>query len=188
MAARKGLGALTFSFVEPEAAKEWVDEYYAIIASDECVPGGFSVNPNFAVVLPMMLHPDESVAIERGIDGAHFFGYSLAHYYVFGDHRPGVTDVWEEFQRNRSSFGYDRKVASQTGVQLGAQIMEEGLGSLRGAVGTPEQIRELVRGYAEAGVDQMIFVSQAGRNRHEDICESLDLFARTVMPEFHDGE
>ena len=37
----------------------------------------------------MMLHEDEQTAIERGIDGAHFFGYSLAHYYVFGDHRPG---------------------------------------------------------------------------------------------------
>ena len=92
MAARKGLGALSFSFVEPEAAKEWVDEYYALIASEECVPAGFAVNPNFAVVLPMMCHPDEAVAIERGIDGAHFFGYSLAHYYVFGEHRPGATD------------------------------------------------------------------------------------------------
>src|SRR3954452_5067166 len=35
LAARKGLGALSFSFVEPEQAKEWVDEYYAIIDSDE---------------------------------------------------------------------------------------------------------------------------------------------------------
>ena len=33
LAAEKGIGALTFSFVEPEEAKEWVDEYYAIIAS-----------------------------------------------------------------------------------------------------------------------------------------------------------
>ena len=35
-------------------------------------------------------------------------------------------------------------------------------------------------------MDQLIFVSQAGRNRHEDICESLELFAREVMPEFHE--
>src|SRR4051794_36373291 len=188
LAATKGIGALSFSFIEPSQAKVWVDDYYATLASDGCVAGGFSVNPQVAVVLPLMCHEDEATAIERGLDGGHFFGYSLAHYYVFGHHRPGVTDVWEEFQRNRSSLGYDRKVASQTGVQLGAQIMEEGLGSLRGAVGTPDQIRELVRGYADAGVDQMIFVSQAGRNRHEDICESLELFARTVMPEFHDGE
>jgi hypothetical protein len=33
-------------------------------------------------------------------------------------------------------------------------------------------------------VDQLIFVSQAGRNRHEDICESMELFAREVLPEF----
>jgi hypothetical protein len=31
-------------------------------------------------------------------------------------------------------------------------------------------------------------VSQAGRNRHEDICASLSLFASEVMPEFHEGE
>ena len=90
LAAEKGIGALSFSFVEPEEAKEWVDEYYEIIASERCVPAGFAVNPNVAVVLPMMAHADEAEAIERGIDGAHFFGYSLAHYYVFGDHRPGA--------------------------------------------------------------------------------------------------
>jgi len=74
LAARRGIGALTFAFIEPEQAKEWVDEYYGIIASDDCVPAGFAVNPNLAVVLPMMLHEDEATAIERGIDGAHFFG------------------------------------------------------------------------------------------------------------------
>jgi hypothetical protein len=33
---------------------------------------------------------------------------------------------------------------------------------LRGAVGTPEQLREYLRRYEEAGVDQVIFVMQAG--------------------------
>ncbi|HEX2086836.1 MAG TPA: SCP2 sterol-binding domain-containing protein, partial [Solirubrobacteraceae bacterium] len=40
--------------------------------------------------------------------------------------------------------------------------------------------------YEQAGVDQMIFVLQAGNNRHEHICEALELFAREVMPEFHE--
>ena len=39
LAAEKGIGALSFSFVEPEEAAEWVDEYHAIIASERCVPG-----------------------------------------------------------------------------------------------------------------------------------------------------
>jgi alkanesulfonate monooxygenase SsuD/methylene tetrahydromethanopterin reductase-like flavin-dependent oxidoreductase (luciferase family) len=187
LAATKGLGALSFSFVEPHQAREWVEDYYATLASDACVPAGFAVNPQVACVLPFMCHEDEETAIERGLDGAHFFGYALAHYYVFGDHTPGRTSIWEEFQANRSAFGFDRDIAAQTGQQLGAHLLQEGMGSLRGAIGTPAQIRELIRGYQAAGVDQLVFVSQGGRTRHEHICESLELFARTVLPEFAEG-
>src|SRR5207237_7008694 len=77
LAATKGIGALSFSFIEPEEARQWVDDYYATLASDDCVPGGFAVNPNLAVVMPMMCHRDEATAIERGLDGGHFFAYSL---------------------------------------------------------------------------------------------------------------
>jgi alkanesulfonate monooxygenase SsuD/methylene tetrahydromethanopterin reductase-like flavin-dependent oxidoreductase (luciferase family) len=188
LAATKGMGALSFSFVEPDEARHWVNDYYDTIASSECVPGGFAVNPNLAVVLPMMCHADEQTAIDRGIDGAHFFGYSLGHFYAFGQHQPGRTNVFEEFERNREAFGFARPIAAQTGQVLGAQLFEQGIGSLRGAIGTPDQVRALLRAYAEVGVDQVIFVSQAGRNRHEHICESLELFAREVMPEFHEGE
>jgi alkanesulfonate monooxygenase SsuD/methylene tetrahydromethanopterin reductase-like flavin-dependent oxidoreductase (luciferase family) len=184
LAAQKGIGALSFSFIEPEEARHWVKDYYDTLQSEECVPGGFAVNPNLAVVVPFMCHQDEETAIDRGLDGGHFFGYSLGHYYIFGTHQPGVTNVWEEFEKNRSLFGFDRSVAAQTGQTLGAQLFQQGLGSLRGAVGTPEQIRELVRGYEDCGVDQMIFVSQAGRNRHEHICESIELFGKEVLPEF----
>jgi alkanesulfonate monooxygenase SsuD/methylene tetrahydromethanopterin reductase-like flavin-dependent oxidoreductase (luciferase family) len=186
LAATKGIGALTFAFVEADEARMWVKDYYDTFASEQCVPAGFEVNPQIACVLPFMCHEDEQTAIDRGLDGCHFFGYSLAHYYVFGDHKPGKTDVWEEFLANRDKFGFNRQVASRTGEVLGAQILEQGVGALRGAIGTPDQIRDLVRRYEEAGVDQLIFVSQAGRNRHEDICESMELFAREVMGEFHD--
>ena len=184
LAATRGIGALSFSFIEPDRAKEWADDYYATVASQACVPAGFAVNPQVACVLPLMCHRDEETAIQRGLDGAHFFGYALAHYYVFGTHRPGQTNIWEEFQQNRSAFGFDREIAAQTGVELGAQLLQEGLGSLRGAIGTPAQIRDLIRGYQAAGVDQLVFVSQAGRTRHEHICESLELFAAEVLPEF----
>jgi len=184
LAATKGIGALSFSFVNPDEARRWVADYYGTLASEDCVPGGFAVNPNLAVVLPFMCHPDEETAIARGLDGGHFFGYSLLHYYAFGQHEPGRTDIWAEFQENRSRWGFDRTIASGTGDRLGATIERNGIGSLRGAVGTPDQVRELLREYEEVGVDQVIFVAQAGNNRHEDICESLELFAAAVMPEF----
>ena len=184
MAARRGIGALSFSFVEPEDAGKWVDEYHSLLDSEECVPAGFAVNPNVTVVLPMMCHPDEQEAIDRGIDGGHFFGYSLAHYYGISPHEPGVTDVWREFEQRREETGFARGIVSADSAPLGIKMMEHGLGSLRGAIGTPEQITELVRRYEAVGVDQVCFVLQAGRNRHEHICESLETFGRDVVPQF----
>ncbi len=183
-AARNGIGALSFSFVEPEDAGSWVREYYELIVSDECVPAGFAVNPNVAVVVPMMLHADEQTAIDRGIDGAHFFGYSLAHYYGMGAHQPGRTSVWEEFLANRDARGFARKLITADAAPLAVKLMQHGLGSLRGAIGTPQQVLDLVRRYEAVGVDQIIFVLQAGPNKHEHICESLELFAEHVIGAF----
>jgi alkanesulfonate monooxygenase SsuD/methylene tetrahydromethanopterin reductase-like flavin-dependent oxidoreductase (luciferase family) len=187
LAARRGLGALSFSFINPEDAKPFVETYYELLSSPECIPAGYAVNPNFAVVVPFMCHPDEETAIERGIDGAHFFGYSLAHYYVFGHHRPSRTSVWDEFDRHRHERGFARDIIQATNRPLDIKVLEGAVGSLRGAVGTPEQIADLCARYEAAGVDQVIFVGQAGRNRHEHICESIELFASEVLPNFVDG-
>jgi alkanesulfonate monooxygenase SsuD/methylene tetrahydromethanopterin reductase-like flavin-dependent oxidoreductase (luciferase family)/putative sterol carrier protein len=184
LAAEKGVGALSFSFLEPEEATAWVEEYYDIIASDRCVPAGFAVNPNVAVTLPMMVHADEAEAIERGIDGAHFFGYALAHYSVFGDHQPGRTSVWEEFLARREDVGFARSIITADHAPLSVKVLRQGLGSLRGAIGTPDQLRELLRRYEEAGVDELIFVVQTGNTKHNHIMEALELFATEVMPEF----
>ena len=183
-AAQKGIGALSFSFVEPEDAGKWVKEYYEILESEECVPAGFSVNPNVAVVLPMMCHEDEQTAIERGIDGTHFFGFALAHYYGISPHAPGLTSVWDEFVRRRHEEGFNRDIITAEDAPLAVKIMQEGLGSMRGAVGTPEQIADLCRRYEAVGVDHVGFALQAGKNNHEHICESLELFGKAVMPEF----
>jgi hypothetical protein len=47
-------------------------------------------------------------------------------------------------------------------------------------------VRELLERYEAAGVDEVVFVSQAGRNQHAHICESIELFAREVMPAFEE--
>ena len=183
-AARKGIGALSFSFTEPEDAAGWVEEYYRLLASEECVPTGFAVNPNVAVVLPMLCHEDEATAIERGIDGAHFFGYALAHYYGTAPHEPGRTNIWDDFVRHREQQGFSRAIIGADDAPLGVRIMQQGIGSLRGAIGTPDQVADLVARYEAVGVDQVIFVMQAGPNRHEHICESLELFGERVIPRF----
>jgi hypothetical protein len=55
-------------------------------------------------------------------------------------------------------------------------------------IGRPDQLRDHLQAFSDVGVDQVIFIQQAGRNRHEHICESLELFASQVMPVFKEGE
>ena len=184
LAAEKGIGALSFAFIDPEEARTWVHDFEATLA-DRCVPVGLAVNPAIACVTPMMCDRDETAAIAKGLEGGNFFGYSLAHYYVFGDHRPGVTNVWEEFVERRGEMGYSPEVELALAQErLGAKVAAGDRTGLRGAVGTPDQIREFVRRYEDAGVDELIFVMQSGKNRHEDIMESIELFGREVLPEF----
>ena len=52
-------------------------------------------------------------------------------------------------------------------------------------IGSPETIRKRLRQFEDAHVDQVILLNQAGRTSHQAICDSLELFAREVMPEFH---
>ena len=188
LAAEKGIGALTFTFIDPEEATHWVTDYRQTLA-EKCVPIGKSVNPEIACVTPMMVHHDEQEAIRRGLEGGNFFGFSLAHYYIFGSHVPGKTDVWREFQAKRNEMGYDPEVAvALEQERLGAKVAAAGGKGLRGAIGTPDQLREFLRRYEECGVDQVIFVQQAGKNRHEHIMESLELFGKEILPEFKDRD
>ena len=165
-AARAGIGALTFAFVDPAEAGKWAHEYYEIIKSEDCVPIGHTVNANVAMVTGFSCHADYEEAKRRGAEGFQFFGYSLGHFYVYGNHQPGTTDVWQRFEKARPS------------------LPDVGHGS---GIGTPAQLTEHIRRYEAAGVDQVIFIQQGGRNKHEHICEALELFAAEVMPKLKAG-
>ncbi len=169
LAAQLGIGALTFAFVDPAEAKKWIDDYYTTF-KNECVPIGHTVNPNVAMVTSFSIHPDAEEAQRRGNDGFRFFQFALGHHYSFGEHTPGRTDIWKKFIAVRD--------------QLGGEVMGGGAGG----IGTPEQMREHLRKFADAGVDQTVFIQQGGKNQHEHICESLELFASDVMPEFKEHE
>jgi alkanesulfonate monooxygenase SsuD/methylene tetrahydromethanopterin reductase-like flavin-dependent oxidoreductase (luciferase family) len=166
LAARLGIGALTFAFVDPEDARQWTADYYRIF-KEECVPIGHAVNPNIAMVTGFSVHQDAAEAKRRGMDGYRFFNYALGHHYGFGLHKPGRTDIWSAFEKARP------------------MMPEEG--GNRG-IGDLDQLRAHLKGFHDAGVDQVAFIQQGGRNRHEDICEALELFASDVMPQFKEKE
>ena len=67
MAQRLGIGALTSAFVDLLEAKHWVEEYYSLIKSDECLPIGHGVNANIAMVTSFSLHQNREEVISRGL-------------------------------------------------------------------------------------------------------------------------
>jgi hypothetical protein len=149
---------------------------------------GFAVNPNFAVVAPFLCHEDEATAIDLGLEGFDFFRFSGLHYFAAGEHRPGATDLWQAFQAEHQKPDADRSLFLSTAPLEGDEMKRAGIESHRGAVGTPEHIRNLMRAYSDAGVDQVMFLIHGGRLGHKEICASLELFAAEVLTEFRDEE
>jgi alkanesulfonate monooxygenase SsuD/methylene tetrahydromethanopterin reductase-like flavin-dependent oxidoreductase (luciferase family) len=177
VAAENGLGALAFSFVDPAEAEHWVQTYYDIIKSDRCVPLGHTVNANIALVTGFSLHEDRDVAIRRGRESFEFFRYAISAMVTL-DQTPGRTTLWEDFKRKAGPNAVEDYLAKA--ASYGDRYSS--------AIGNPADARRHIRDLAATGVDQLIFIQQAGRNQHEHICESLELFAEQVMPEFHAGE
>jgi alkanesulfonate monooxygenase SsuD/methylene tetrahydromethanopterin reductase-like flavin-dependent oxidoreductase (luciferase family) len=166
-AARQGLGALGFDFAGPVETGLRREEYYRIIR-EESEPIGAAINAQFAIVSGFMCCPRDDEAIAKGVPGMQFFGYALSHYYAgVESHDPGNTDIMRAFK-------------SVTSV---AAPEEAG-----GCIGSPRTIRERLLAYEDAGVDQIIFVAQAGATQHNDIMSSLRLFASELLPEFKERD
>jgi alkanesulfonate monooxygenase SsuD/methylene tetrahydromethanopterin reductase-like flavin-dependent oxidoreductase (luciferase family) len=172
VAASLGLGALAFSFIDEEEARTWSRIYYDIIKSDACVPLGHSVNANIAMVSAFSLHADGAEAVRRGQEGFEFFRFAISAL-VTHDAVPGRSRLFEQFRQERA----DSAMSAGTESLAGAFQQSRG-------IGTPEEFRAHARSFESAGVDQIILLQQAGRNRHDHICESLELLAREVLPDF----
>jgi alkanesulfonate monooxygenase SsuD/methylene tetrahydromethanopterin reductase-like flavin-dependent oxidoreductase (luciferase family) len=167
-AGRWGMGALGFQFVSPEAARAWVNRYYIELTQRQAKLADYPTNPNIAMVSGFMCAETDELALEKA-GGWTFFVFCLSHYGRHGIANPGEGNMWEAYQEWRHT-------------DKAQQTLRSGL------IGSPETIRRRLREFEATGVDQVILLAQAGRTAHEDICRSLELFAKEVMPEFHARE
>ena len=167
MAGRRGMGALGFQFVSAEAAHAWVHTYYNSFVKRLDKLTDYATNPNIALVSGFMCAETDEDAL-RMADGWTFFQFALREYSK-APVAAGSVNLWEQYQ------GWKETEAGQHQRRSGL-------------VGSPETLRRKLRKFEESNIDQVILLNQAGKNSHEDICSSLELFAREVMPEFHDHE
>jgi alkanesulfonate monooxygenase SsuD/methylene tetrahydromethanopterin reductase-like flavin-dependent oxidoreductase (luciferase family) len=169
MAGRRGLGALAFQFLSADAAHAWVHAYYNAITKRLRKLADYEINPNIALVSFFMCAKTDEEARARA-DGATFFQFALRYYGASQNRQrpaPGTVNMWDEYNKWK-----------RENPEAQEQALRGGL------IGSPETIRRKLRRFRTSHIDQVILLNQAGKNTHEDICESLDLFAREVMPEF----
>lgn len=71
-------------------------------------------------------------------------------------------------------------VVSKFRSRTNEQLIEDGMA----IGGNPDTVSRIVEKWAEAGMDQMIFLLQAGRNTHEQVMRSIELIGQKVIPRF----
>jgi alkanesulfonate monooxygenase SsuD/methylene tetrahydromethanopterin reductase-like flavin-dependent oxidoreductase (luciferase family) len=165
-----GMGALGFQFVSADAAHAWVHAYYNAFVKRQKKLADYRTNPNIALVSFFMCAKTDEEARIRA-DGDTFFQFCLKYYSSStGDRKrppPGAVNMWEEYNKWK-----------RANPEAHASALHGGL------IGSPETIRRKLRKFQTSNIDQVVLLNQAGKNTHEHICESLELFAREVMPEF----
>jgi alkanesulfonate monooxygenase SsuD/methylene tetrahydromethanopterin reductase-like flavin-dependent oxidoreductase (luciferase family) len=163
--ARLGLGSLSFTFdTMALEVGDKVGSYWRALR-EECRPIGLAINPALATVAFLACAATDEAAVAEGVRAAQFFTYMAGRYLrPTGPHPHGRT----HFARDFAAAPTEALPAARRGP----------------AIGSPAYIREQLRAYDAAHLDLMIFVVQAGDRPHAVILDSLERFAREVMPEF----
>ena len=163
--AHRGMGALCFKFVDLDSSKAWVNAYYNTFIHNQEKLCDYQSNPNLAVVGGFMCAKTDEEAWQKA-DGWTFFQFALQLYSKEGPFEPGTVNFWDRYQEWKQTPAGQKRSGSEL-------------------IGSPETIIERLEELEAAHVDQVILLNQAGKNTHKDICESLELFAKEVMPAFH---
>ena len=103
-------------------------------------------------------------------DGAIFFQFALRFYGASQNRQrpaPGTVNMWDEYNKRKRENPQAQEAALRGGL-----------------IGSPETIARKLWRFRSSRIDQVILLNQAGKNSHEHICNSLELFAREAMPEF----
>jgi alkanesulfonate monooxygenase SsuD/methylene tetrahydromethanopterin reductase-like flavin-dependent oxidoreductase (luciferase family) len=172
-AGRNGFGALGFQFVSADAAHAWVHAYYNAITKRLHKLADYIINPNIALVSFFMCAKTDDEARRRA-DGATFFQFALRFYGNQPGRKrpaPGTVNMWDEYNAWKHANPHQQEKALHGGL-----------------IGSPETLRRKLARFETSHIDQVILLNQAGKNSHEHICESLELFAGEVMAEFQGHE
>ena len=169
LAADFGIGALAFGLGLPGDLAEAVRVYKAGVKTPSRQAG---VVVNDSIGAAGMMFCAETDEKARAMGGAAQLWYAANAASLF---MPWVAQEVPGYEY----YHHLAKDAAQFEEAALKQRLDDGLS----LVGTPDKVLAGVRKYEALGVDQLLCIVQVGRVSHEDICDSLQLFGKEVIPQ-----
>jgi alkanesulfonate monooxygenase SsuD/methylene tetrahydromethanopterin reductase-like flavin-dependent oxidoreductase (luciferase family) len=164
-AARMGLGVLCFTMGSPATLAPLIETYKKEIEDAE--PVGEYVNNNVMVTSQMLCLEDGARARDIACNMASGYQNSLVFRYLDTFPKPPGLPVWPDLIPEPTPEALEHQIA-------------KGLV----CVGTPEECRRAVKGYADVGADQLTFGMLSSTMPIEVAVEAVETFGRHIIPEF----
>lgn len=184
----RGIGVLLLASAGPQALAQEVEQYWNTLRSDKVQMAGRGVNPAvFAFASGILARTDE-IAEQRAREGLELFGFGLTGGAVFGVSDPDhhLYDAFLDFKAGRRDIREDAPLpppVRQLMLDMGrhyAQLPTT-------LMGGPQKGIEYGRMLQAAHVDGMMLRYDFGVP-HEYAMESLEIFAKEVIPELRATE
>lgn len=182
LAGELGAGVLAFGFATPGELAPAMASYRAGAA---VAPRPYGVvNNQIAFAVTMYCAPTDDEALEAAAP-AILFWMECNYGYVKQWSKSDAKDY--EFYKLVGTDIIDLPELSEDekkGLSPQAQVIKQGVKANLFCVGSPETCRRVVQYYADAGVDQLIVLSQLGALANNQIQDSMRLFAAEVKSAF----
>lgn len=168
-AARQGVGVIGVTRNSISETKDAISTYRETIRSaDRSKFVGKVANEHVAAFALSCCHEDDRIGKEIACAAARWYN---------GDNDAELNHV------RFATAGGKEAVVNKFRSRSNDQLLEDGMA----IGGNPDSICRQVEKWAEAGLDQLIFVLQAGNTTHEQVMRSIDLIGREVIPRFASG-
>ncbi len=165
-AGRKGVGVIGVTRNSIAETRDAIKAYRAAIRSgDTSQFVGKVPNEQVAAFALACCHEDERIGRDLACDMARWYN---------GDNDAALNRV------RFATAGGKEAVVAKFRARSNDQIIADGMA----IGGNPDSVCRQVEQWAEAGLDQMIFVVQAGRATHEQAMRSIELIGEKVIPRF----
>jgi alkanesulfonate monooxygenase SsuD/methylene tetrahydromethanopterin reductase-like flavin-dependent oxidoreductase (luciferase family) len=164
-AAQMGVGVIGVTRNSVSETRAAIAEYRQLIRGDRS--GFIGVAPNEHVGVFALACVDEDDRVGRDVACAAARWYN------------GDNDAILNRVRFGTAGGLE-KVVAKFRSRTNDELLEDGMA----IGGNPDTVSRIVEKWRAAGVDQMIFVLQAGHTTHDQVMRSIELIGEKVIPRF----